>query len=237
MSGPTPTVPTHDTSHRHCSQRANQNSYTTQPLCVGHLLHQNFGATFAKIIINEWEWEIWRYQIEQREKCCSNYLLIELVLSELEVISELTQVWIILEHLQSVVVALRRYESLHLWLYRRCYLAGLDLFGSAKGLIQYIILKSDVICSLCHWWRLIRNLDLNGWVSLGLLLLFSYGGWLRLRCHIIGIALCDWTAHILVGLLWVVFAVLGCLVVAILRVLLLFVCSGLSWILGRLTFF
>ena len=51
--------------------------------------------------------------IDQRKQC-SDDLLIELVLPELEVIGELAQVRIILEHLQPIVVALR--HSLHLLL-------------------------------------------------------------------------------------------------------------------------
>ena len=88
--------------------------------------------------------------IDQRKQC-SDDLLIELVLPELEVIGELAQVRIILEHLQPIVITLR--YSLHLllplWLNRRC-LSGLNLFWGTKGLIQDIILESDVICSLGH---------------------------------------------------------------------------------------
>ena len=144
-------MPTRDTLRRRCSQHAIQNSYTTPLLCAGRLHHRNFGATFAKIIINELESEIWnrsKSEIDHGEQC-SDDLLIELVLPELEVIGELAQVRIILEHLQPIVVALR--HSLHLLLPlrlgRRC-LSGLDLFWGAKGLIQDIILESDVICSL-----------------------------------------------------------------------------------------
>ena len=109
-------MPTRDTLRRRCSQHAIQNSYTTPLLCAGRLHHRNFGATFAKIIINELESEIWnrsKNEIDQREQC-SDDLLIELVLPELEVIGELAQVRIILEHLQPIVVALR--HSLHLLL-------------------------------------------------------------------------------------------------------------------------
>ena len=112
-----------------------------------------FRSHLRKVIINELESEIWnrsKNEIDQREHC-SDDLLIELVLPELEVIGKLAQVRIVLEHLQPVVVAL--IYSLHLLLPlrlgRHC-LSGLDLFWGAKGLIQDIILQSDVICSLGH---------------------------------------------------------------------------------------